>query len=81
MRRRDFMALFGSIPAVWSSKLLAQQSQGISRVALLMALSDSDPEGAACVRAFRRGLQELRWEEGINLQIDVRWASRSTQKE
>ena len=45
-----------------------------------MALSESDPEGAACVRGLRRGLQELRWEEGINLQIVVRWASRSTQE-
>jgi len=75
------MALFGGIPAVWSANLFAQQPQETGRIALLMALTESDPEGAACAKAFRRGLQELRWEEGLNLQIDIRWASGNTQKQ
>jgi putative tryptophan/tyrosine transport system substrate-binding protein len=81
MRRRKFIALFGSVVAAWSSKLLARQPERISRVSLPIALTESDPESVACVAFFRRGLQELGWLEGKNLRIDIRWAAGDIQKE
>ena len=81
MRRREFIILFGSIAAAWSSKLRAQQPERIRRVALLIALTKSDPASAACVAAFRRGLEELGWQDGHDLRIDIRWAAGDPQKE
>ena len=45
------------------------------RIGVLMAYAESDPEGQACVAAFREGLQKLGWTEGRNIRIDTRWAT------
>jgi putative tryptophan/tyrosine transport system substrate-binding protein len=75
MRRRELIALLSSISIVRSPKLLAQQPARTVRLGLLMALAETDPEGAACVAALRRGLHDLGWREGYNLRLDVRWVA------
>jgi putative ABC transport system substrate-binding protein len=40
-----------------------------------MASAESDPDGQARVKAFWDRLQELSWVEGLNLQLDRRWAA------
>src|SRR5262249_58897748 len=45
------------------------------RVAVLIALAESDPEGQLRIAAFRRGLQQLGWTEGHNMRIDTRWTA------
>jgi putative ABC transport system substrate-binding protein len=40
-----------------------------------MNLADGDPEGRARWGAVRQGLQDLRWREGGNLRVDMRWWS------
>ena len=48
------------------------------RIGVLMGFAENDPEGQACVAAFREGLQKLGWTEGRNIRIDTRWATPAT---
>jgi putative ABC transport system substrate-binding protein len=73
MRRRDFIAGLGSA-AAWPFAARAQQS-GLRRIGVLMPWSNNDLEANISFAAFRRGLQELGWAEGRNLQMDVRWTA------
>ena len=43
------------------------------RIGMLMAYPEGDPEGTACVDAFRQELAKLGWTH--NIQIEVRWVS------
>ena len=38
-------------------------------------LPQNDPEGQARIAAFRQGLQDLKWTEGSNIRIDIRWGT------
>jgi ABC transporter substrate binding protein len=44
------------------------------RIGVLMGTTD-EPVGQGRVRAFRQGLQELKWIEGVNIRIDLRWGA------
>jgi ABC-type uncharacterized transport system substrate-binding protein len=75
MRRREFIAGLGGVPA---SSLLrpiaawAQQGER-RRVGVLMNVVQDDPGGQTEVTALRRGLTELGLIEGRNIQLDFRW--------
>jgi putative tryptophan/tyrosine transport system substrate-binding protein len=70
MRRREFMTLLGGTTA-WPFSARAQR---IRRLGVLSGFSANDPEIIARIAAFRQAMQEHGWNEGINLQIDYRWA-------
>jgi putative ABC transport system substrate-binding protein len=72
LRRREFMTLIGGA-AAWPLAADAQQSERMRRIGALMYLAADDPDSPALVAAFARGLQELGWIEGRNIQIDYRW--------
>ena len=72
MRRRDFITLLSGA-AAWPLAARAQQSERMRRIGALMYLAADDPDSPALVAAFARGLQELGWIEGRNIQIDYRW--------
>jgi len=74
MRRRDFITVVGSA-AAWPLIAVAQQSDRMRRIGVLMGFAESDPEGQALVAAFREGLQQLGWTEGRNVRIDYRWTA------
>jgi putative tryptophan/tyrosine transport system substrate-binding protein len=74
MKRREFIALFGSA-AVWPLAARAQQPERMRRVGVLMNLAAGDPEGEARIAAFVQALQGLGWSGGRNLRIDHRWAA------
>jgi len=74
MRRREFIALLGSVTAAWPLAALAQQPTGNMRLGVLLNLSENDVEAQRLVKAFREGLAQLGWIDGRNLQIDYRWA-------
>ena len=40
-----------------------------------MGIAENDPEGQARIAAFRQGLHDLKWDEGRNLRIDIRWGT------
>jgi ABC-type uncharacterized transport system substrate-binding protein len=69
MTRRHFIALI-SAAAAWP--LAARARERMRRIGLLMGVAD-DREGQARVTALKRGLQELGWTEGRNIQIETRF--------
>jgi putative ABC transport system substrate-binding protein len=73
MRRRDFVTLLSVVATAWPLAADAQQSEKVRRIGALMYLAADDPDSPALVAAFARGLQELGWIEGRNIQIDYRW--------
>jgi putative ABC transport system substrate-binding protein len=73
MNRREFMAgLSGA--AAWPVDARAQQGERMRRIGVLVALEEGDPALAAFLSALTRGLSELGWSEGHNVQMDVRFA-------
>jgi len=75
IRRREFITLLGSGAATWPIAARAQQRGRMQRVGVLVPYAVSDPEGQSRVTSFQRGLKELGWTEGGNVQIEVRWTA------
>ena len=73
MQRREFISLIGSVAATWPLAALAQQPEQMRRIGVLMNRSESDAEGQARLAAFKQALEQLGWNEGRNMRIDIRW--------
>jgi ABC-type uncharacterized transport system substrate-binding protein len=73
MKRREFITILGGA-AAWPWAARAQQGGPTRRVAILLQYSEGDSEGKAAVAAFQRGLEDLGWTEGRNIQFVIRWA-------
>jgi putative ABC transport system substrate-binding protein len=73
-RRREFISLLCGAAVAWPCSPMAQQSDQIRRIGVLMELAASDAQARSNVAALQRGLHELGWVEGSNLRIDYRWA-------
>src|SRR5437016_5719199 len=74
MRRRYFLRVLGGA-AGWPLAARAQQTRAMRRVAVLMAIAETDLEGQARVRAFHQAMNDLGWTDGRNVRIDIRWAA------
>ena len=72
MRRREFITLLGGGAAAWPLAAGAQQLRPMRRIAVLLNLSQSDPDAQRRLAAFRDTLVKLGWTEGRNATIDVR---------
>jgi putative ABC transport system substrate-binding protein len=80
MRRRDFITGIGSV-ATWPLVARAQQpADGMRRIGVMMGYAENDPEAQTRLAAFKQGLLALGWNEGRNLNVDVRWASGDTDR-
>ncbi len=77
MRRREFIALLGAAVIASPRDVIAQRTERVRRIGMLVNLAESDPQGRSRVTAFRRGLDELGWTEGRNLQVEYDWAAGS----
>jgi putative ABC transport system substrate-binding protein len=75
VKRRDFIALLGGATAAWPLVAKAQQLERMSRVGVLVNLSENDPDGQDVVAAFVRELQRLGGSGGRNVRIDTRWGA------
>jgi putative tryptophan/tyrosine transport system substrate-binding protein len=84
MKRRDFikMSVGGSIAGAVASplQLSAQSNARTRRIGVLIARAESDPEGRKHAAAFERGLEDLGWSRGRNLEMDIRWWSSDAAK-
>jgi putative tryptophan/tyrosine transport system substrate-binding protein len=73
MRRREFITFMGAALAACPLPVGAQNER-TRRIAVLIGVED-DAEGQARLAAFRKGMRDLGWSEGRDMQIDVRFAS------
>ena len=72
MRRRDFiLATFGSAVG-WPFTAFAQSAERVRLVGIVNALRSDDPEAQVRLKIFEQALQELGWELGRNLKIEIR---------
>jgi putative ABC transport system substrate-binding protein len=72
MNRRKMIAALGGTAVAWP--LAARAQQAMRRIGVLLNFPPDDPEGKARLAAFRKGLQELGWTDGLSVRIDIRWA-------
>jgi putative tryptophan/tyrosine transport system substrate-binding protein len=73
MKRREFIAGLG-VTAGWPIIARAQLPGQMRRVGILMGLPESDPDVPPRIAAFKEGLRNLGWTEGVNIQFEFRWA-------
>ena len=71
MRRRAFIAGLGGA-ATWPLVARAQQVDRVRRVGVLMNQAADDLETQARGAAFLTGLQQLGWNDGSNVRVDIR---------
>src|SRR5215471_13068348 len=71
LKRRDFIALLGSVSA-WPLAARAQQGERVRRIGFLHDYDEQDSDGRVQVAAFREALQQLGWTDGRNVAIDYR---------
>jgi putative tryptophan/tyrosine transport system substrate-binding protein len=75
MQRREFIALLDGAAGAWPLAAHARPGEGVRRLAVLMALPETDPEARALLSEFTQGLAALGWADGRNMRMDVRWAA------
>jgi len=75
MRRREFITLLWGAMAASSAAVRAQQNEPTRRVGILIPYAEGDAEGREVIAALRRGLEDLGWVQGRNVQLDIRWAA------
>jgi putative ABC transport system substrate-binding protein len=80
MKRREFIALFGSTTVAWPLAVRAQQDERVRRIGVLINFAQTDREGQASVAAFTATLQQLGWIDGRNLRIDYRWSAGESER-
>ncbi|MFL6798261.1 MAG: ABC transporter substrate-binding protein [Xanthobacteraceae bacterium] len=73
MKRREFMTLLSVAASAWPLTVPAQERP--RRVGVLSNLGPDDAEMRTRTAAFVKGLHELGWTVGRNLQIDYRWSN------
>jgi putative ABC transport system substrate-binding protein len=73
MRRREFIVWLGGAAAL-PSAAYAQQKERVRRVGILVVSPEKQPDTKARLAGFRRGMEQLGWVEGRNVQFDIRYA-------
>lgn len=72
MKRRSLLA---AVPVLTSARSVpAQTVARTARVGVITGLTEQDKDTKARLAAFRQGLAEKGWREGVNLTIEVRYA-------
>src|SRR5215470_18975909 len=74
IRRRQFLTLLGGAAVAWPFAARAQRRELVRRIGVLMSFAASDPDAQLRISAFDKGMRDLGWLEGRNLQTEYRWA-------
>ena len=74
--RRAFVTLLGGA-ALRPSAVLAQKSDGVRRVGIVMGFAETDEVWQAFLVTFRQALQDLGWTDGRNIRFDYRFTGES----
>ena len=75
MKRREFITLLGVAAAGWPLAARAQRRERVRRIGVLMSFAASDPDAQLRISAFDKGMRDLGWLEGRNLDTEYRWAA------
>ena len=81
MQRREFVTLLGGAAAAWPLGARAQQAEPMRRIGVLSNATADDPEGEASVAAFQQALQQLGWDDGRNVRLDIRWGAHDVERD
>jgi putative ABC transport system substrate-binding protein len=73
MRRREFIAGFGSAAVVSPLTARAEQGERVRHIGVLMWSDENDPMSKTYVSAIAQALAGLGWTDGRNVRMDVRW--------
>jgi putative tryptophan/tyrosine transport system substrate-binding protein len=73
MRRRQFLALLGSMAIGYPADVFAQKPERMRRIGMLLPVTAS-AQWLHRAKIFTQALQDLGWTDGQNTQIDYRWA-------
>ena len=79
MNRREVITLVGGAAAVWPLAARAQQGERVRRIGAFISLAAGDAEGRARLTAFVQGLQDLGWNDGRNVRVDMGARTRAGQ--
>jgi putative ABC transport system substrate-binding protein len=74
MKRREFITLLGGTAVALPFAASAQQVERLRRIGVLIGVEE-DTEGRTRLEAFRKGMHDLDWSEGHNIQMDVRFTA------
>jgi putative ABC transport system substrate-binding protein len=74
MRRRQVLALLGSLAIGCPAEVVAQKPERVRRIGVLVPLTAGDALGLRRAKIFTHALQDLGWTDGQNTRIDYRWA-------
>jgi putative tryptophan/tyrosine transport system substrate-binding protein len=74
MRRRQFLALLGTMAIGCPADVVAQKPDRVRRLGALMPLTAGTAYGLRRAKIFTQALQDLGWTDGQNTRIDYRWA-------
>ena len=75
MRRREFLGGLAGAASAWPLATRAQQAERVRRVGIMMNYFEDDPDAQARLASFLRGMQQLGWVDGHNVEIVVRWTA------
>jgi putative tryptophan/tyrosine transport system substrate-binding protein len=73
MRRRQFLALLGSMAISCPAEVVAQKPERVRRIGVLIPFTAGDTIGLHRAKIFTQALQDLGWTDGQNARIDYRW--------
>jgi putative ABC transport system substrate-binding protein len=73
MKRREFIKIIAGSAVAWPLPASAQQSERMRRVGVLIGRAANDPEGKKQAETLQRGLEQLGWSSGRNVEIHFRW--------
>jgi putative ABC transport system substrate-binding protein len=79
MVRRAFVTLLGGA-AIWPLPALAEKSDGVRRVGVIMGFAESDEVWQTYLATFRRALQDLGWTDRRNIRFDYRFTGDSEER-
>jgi len=74
MRRREFITLLGGA-AAWPLAGYGQQTERMRRIGVLSGVAADDQTNKVRYAAFQQRLRQLGWTDGLNVQIDYRFAA------
>jgi len=76
MKRRDFILANLGLAVAGSFSALAQSTERMRLIGVVNVLSLDDPEAQIRLKIFKNALEQLGWEQGRNLEFEIRQIGR-----